>query len=111
MHEQLGIGSLALPVLDVARADAGVHVALAEPDPELAAGDALEPETEKEVGQEEDLLVGRDRLDHADGVAGGAAVVALRLHLGSRVHVRDDDRTGVLRLPRPQLLHGDRRGE
>ena len=49
---------------DVVGADAGVHVALARPDLHLPAGDALEVGPEEHVGQEQDLAVGRDGLDH-----------------------------------------------
>ena len=64
-------------------------------------------------------MSGRKRISRSAGiasitalrVAGGAAVVALGLHLGGRVHVRDDDRAGVLRLPLAQLLGRDRRGQ
>ena len=52
-----------------------------------------------------------NRLDDRLRVSGRAAVVALGLHLGGRVHVGDDDRARVLRLPRAQLVGGDRRGE
>ncbi len=100
-----------MPALDVLRADARVDVALAHPHHQLAARDLLEPETEEEVGQEQDLLIGRDRLDHAARVAGGAAVVALGLHLGARVDVRDDDGPRVPRLPGAQLVGRDRGGE
>ena len=64
MDEQLRIGRLALPALDVGGPDAGVHVALAQPDGQLPPGDALEPQPEVHVRQEQDLLVLRDRLDH-----------------------------------------------
>jgi hypothetical protein len=37
-----------------------MDVALAEPDVELAAGHALQPQAQEHVRQEEDLLVGRD---------------------------------------------------
>jgi len=40
------------------------------------------------------------RLDHLTRISTRAAIVALGLHLGRRIHVRDDDRTRVLRLPR-----------
>ena len=97
-------GRLFLPALDVARPDPGVDVALAHPDPERAAGHLLEPEAEVHVRQEQDLGVSRDRVDDRLRVAGRAAVVALGLHLGGRVHVRDDDSAGVLRLPGAELV-------
>ena len=108
VDEQLGVGRVGLPALDVRGTDAGVNVAFAEPDLQLAPGDALEPEAEVHVGQEQDLAIGRDRLDHRPRVAGGAAEVAFGLHLGTRVHVGDDDRARVLRLPRAQLGRVDR---
>jgi hypothetical protein len=111
VDEQLCVGRLGLPALDVRGPDAGVDVALAQPDRQLASGHLLEPEAEVHVRQEEDLLLGRDRLDHRLRVPRGAAVVALRLHLGRRVHVGDDDRARVLRLPVAQLRGIDRGGE
>ena len=50
-------------------------------------------------------------LHDLDRVRGGAAVVGLRLHLGGGVDVHDDDRAGVLGLPRAQLVGGDRVGQ
>src|SRR4029077_10959836 len=111
MHEQLGIWRLGLPTLDVRRPDAGMDVALPEPDRQLAPGDTLEPEPEVHVRQEEDLAVLRDRLDDRTGVTRRAAVVALCLALGGRVHVRDDDGAGMLRLPVAEGGRIDRRGE
>ena len=63
------------------------------------------------VREEQDLLVLGDRLDDGLRVSGRAAVVALRLHLGRRVHVRDDDGTGILGLPLAQLVCSDRGGQ
>ena len=77
----------------------------------FAPGHAPHVRAEEHVGEEEDLLVGRNRVDDLDRVAGRAAVVALRLHLGRRVDVRDDDGARMLRLPLAQLLGVDRRGE
>ena len=111
MDEELGVGRLRLHALDVTRPDAGVDVALAHPDPQLSARDLLEPEAEVHVRKEEDLGVVRNRLDDTLGVPRRAAVVALRLHLGRRVHVGDDHRSRVLLLPGTELIRGDRRGE
>ena len=111
VDEELRVRGVGLPARDVLRTDPGVDVALAHPDPELPARDLLEPEPEEHVGEEEDLGVLGDRLDDALRVPGRAAVVALRLHLGRRVHVGDDDRPGILRLPRAKLIGRDRRGE
>ena len=94
-----------------ARPDAGVHVTLARPDVHGATRHLLEVRAEEHVGQEQDLFVFGDRADHALGVAGGAAVVAERFHLGGRVDVRDDDRAGVLSLPGSELSGVDRRGK
>ena len=104
VDQQLGVGSLVLPALDVRRPDARMDVALAHPDRELATRDALDPEPEVQVGQEQDLAVLGDRLDDGHRVARRAAVVGLGLHLGRRVHVGDDDGVGVLGLPGAQLL-------
>ena len=86
-----------------------MDVALAGPDLHLAAGDPLEVGAEEHVGQKQDVAVGRHGLDHCARVAGGAAVVRERLHLGGRVHVADDDGAGVLGLPGSQLVGVDRR--
>src|SRR3712207_7406867 len=60
---------------------------------------------------EEDLgviaVLAPDVLDHLHRVGGGAAVVRLRLHLGGRVDVHDDDRARVLGLPGPQLVRSE----
>jgi hypothetical protein len=72
---------------------------------------ALHVRAEEHVGAEQDLGVGRDRVHDLDGVARGAAVVALGLHVGGGVHVRHDDGAGMLGLPRAELLRVDRRGE
>ncbi len=66
---------------------------------------------EEEVGAEEDAAVLRDRIDHLENVAAGAAVVQLGLHLGGRIHVADDHVAGKLRLPGPHIVSGDRRRE
>jgi len=53
------------------------------------------------VGNEEDRLVGRNRLHHFDRVGRRAADVRFRLHLGRGVHVGDDG--GLRMLGRCQL--------
>ncbi len=111
VDEQLRIRCLLRPAVDVGGTDAGMDVAFAHPDLELAAGHLLEPEPEVHVGEEEDLGVLGNRLDHRLRVARRAAVVALRLHLGGRVDVRHDDRARMLGLPLAQLVGVDRRGE
>ena len=111
VDEQLRVGRLGLPAVDVGRADAGVDVALAEPDVELAARDLLEPHPEEHVRAEQDLLVGRDRLDDRLRVPGRAAVVGLGLDLRGRVHVGDDDGSRMLGLPGAELVGRDRGGE
>ncbi len=62
VDEELGVGRLGLPALDVRGADAGVDVALAHPDVELAAGDLLEPDAE-------DRGPGRKRISWSSGMA------------------------------------------
>ena len=62
-------------------------------------------------GQNSTSRVGGDRGDDLDGVRRRAADVGLGLHRGGRVDVADDDGAGVLGLPRPQLVGGDRLGE
>ena len=82
--------------------DAGVDVTLAHPHVDvLAARHAADVGAEEHVGQKEDLPVGGNRVHDLDRVARRAAVVALGLDLGGRVHVGDDDRARMLRLPRP----------
>ena len=112
VDEQLGVGVLGDPGLEVGAVDAGVDVALAEPDVHvLAAQLALHVGAEELVGAEQHLGVGGDRGDDVDGVGRRAADVGLGLHGGGRVDVADDDGAGVLGLPRPQLIGGDRLGE
>ena len=84
--------------------DAGVHVTLAHPHVDvLAPGHPPHVRAEEHVGQEEDLLVGGDGVHDLHRVARRAAVVALGLHLGRRVHVRDDDGARMLGLPLAEL--------
>ena len=97
MDHELGAGVLGAHGGDVGRADARVDVALAVPDcmrrPVRAR--RRRPAT---CRAEQDLhvvaVLGADVLDHLDGVRGRAAVVGLRLHLGRRVDVHDDDAPG-----------------
>ena len=105
-------GSSATARLEVGAVDAGVHVALAEPDVHVLAAElALHVGAEELVGAEQHLGVVGDRGDDVDGVRRRAADVGLGLHGGGRVDVADDDGAGVLGLPRPQLVGGDRLGE
>ncbi len=100
---------------DVARADAGVDVALAVPDAHLAADRLLDVGAEEHVRAEEDLGVLAVRLvdvpHDGDGVRRRHAVVGLGLDLGGRVDVHHDDGAGVLGLPGAQLGRGDRVGQ
>ena len=59
---------------------------------------------EELVGQEQHLLLRRDRGHHLHGVAGRAADVGLGLHRCSRVDVADDDGSRGLGLPCAQLV-------
>ena len=72
---------------------------------------ALHVGAEELVGAEQHLGVLGDRRDDVDGVRRRAADVGLGLHRRGRVDVADDDGAGVLGLPRPQLLGGDRLGQ
>ena len=74
-------------------------------------GEALHVGAEELVRAEQHLGVGGDRLHDVDGVRRRAADVGLRLHRRRGVDVADDDGTGMLGLPRPQLVGGDRVGE
>ena len=115
VDEEVGAGMRGAHRRDVARADAGVDVALAVPHVHRAARALLDVGAEEHVGAEQDLgvlaVLAVDVLDDRDGVRRGDAVVGLGLHLGGRVDVHHDDRAGVPRLPRAQLLGGDRVGE
>src|SRR5512133_3170265 len=108
VDEQLGVGRLVLPALDVGGTDTGVDVAFAQPDGQLSPGNPLEPDPEEHVREKQDLEVGGNRLDNRFRVACGTAIVALGLDRGGRVSVRDDDGPRVLRLPVAQLLCRDR---
>ena len=89
-----------------------MDVALAEPDVHvLPAERPLDVGAEELVGAEQHLGVRGDRGDDVDGVRRRAADVGLGLHRRRRVDVADDDGAGVLGLPRPQLLGGDRLGQ
>ncbi len=97
---------------NVLRIDAGVHVTLAHPDVHvLAPGQAADVRAEEHVGEEENLLLGGNRVHDLDRVARRAAVVALGFHLGRRVDVGDDDGARMLGLPRLERVGVDRRGE
>jgi hypothetical protein len=92
-----------------------VDVALAGPDVHAATCLPLDVGAEEHVRSEQDLGVVAVLvpyvLDHRDRVRRRAAVVGLRLDLGGRVHVHDDDGAGMLRLPCAQLIGRDRVGE
>ena len=75
------------------------------------AGQPLHVGAEELVGAEQDLAVLGDRGDDVDGVRRRAADVGLGLHRGGGVDVADDDGAGVLGLPGPQLVGGDRLGQ
>ena len=72
---------------------------------------AIHVGAEELVGAEQHIGVCRDRRNHVDVVRRRAADVGLGLHRRRGVDVADDDRSGVLGLPLPQLLGGDRVGQ
>ena len=89
-----------------------MHVALAGPHVQvLAAGDPAHVGAEELVRAEQHLAVLGDRGDHLDRVRRRAADVGLRLHRRGGVDVGDDDRAGMLGLPRAQFVGGDRVGQ
>ena len=104
VDQDLGVG-VALPRrVEGLAPDAPVHVALAHPD----LDPAVRPHparvgAEEEVGEEEDAAIGRNRVDHVEDVAAGAAVVQLGLHLRGGVDVAHRDVIGKLRPPLPHL--------
>ena len=104
MDDQLCPGVIAFHFLEVAGPYAGVYVTLARPYVELTACDPGRVCAEEHVREEEYFLVFGYGLDDLDGVRRRAAVIALCLHLGGRVDVRNDDRARMLALPRPQLI-------
>ena len=115
VDEEVGAGVLGADALDVARADARVHVALAVPDVHRPPDALLDVGAEEHVRAEEDLgvrpVLAQDVLDDADRVGRRHAVVGERLDLGRRVDVHDGHRAGVLGLPGAQLVGGDRVGQ
>ena len=102
--------------VDVARADAGVDVALAVPDVHRA-GRAPSRRRRRATcrgrrgSRVSGAVLGEDVLDDLDGVRRRHAVVGQRLDLGRRVDVHDGDGAGVLGLPGAQLVGGDRVGQ
>ncbi len=97
--------------VDVLGPDAGMDVALAHPDGQLATRDPLQPEAQEHVRQEQDLAVGGDGIDDRLGVARRAAIVRLCLHRRRGVDIGHDHRIRVLRLPGDELLGGDGVGQ
>ena len=92
--------------------DPGVHVAFAGPHVHvLASGHATDMGPEELVRAEQHLAVGIDGLDHLDRVGGRAADVGERLDRRGGVDIGDDDRAGMLVLPGPQFVGGDRVGQ
>ncbi len=97
--------------LHVLGADAGMDVALPEPEVEMPARLMFDVQAEEHVGQEEHLALGRDRPHDVDRVGRRAAIVGLRFHRGVGVDIGDDDPVGVLGAPRTDLVGGHRRRE
>ena len=89
-----------------------MHVTLAHPHVHvLPAGDTPYVRAEEHVGEKQNLLVEGNGVDDLDRVTRRAAVVALRLHLGGRVYVGDDDSAGMFCLPFAELFRIDGRRE
>ena len=103
VDQEVHLGVLLAQLVDRRGPDAGVHVALAVPDLQIAAGLLGDVGAEPHVRAEQDLgvvtVLLEDVLDDAHGVARRAAVVGLGLDLGRGVDVHHDDRARVLGLP------------
>src|SRR3954462_536607 len=89
-----------------------MDVTLAHPDVDVrASAEPANVGAEKHVGEKQNLLLGRNRVDDFDSVARRAAVVAFSLHVGGGVDVGDDDGAGMLGLPCAKLIGIDGGGE
>ena len=105
MNQHLCLGIFRTRLIQHVGTDALVDVTLSHPDldPPVRPHPA-DVAAEEEVGKEENALVFRDRVDHVEHVAAGAAVVQLGFHLGSGVDVANRDVAGKLGLPAAEHL-------
>ncbi len=87
MNQHFSIGVLFLDLSQVQLPDLLVHVAHAVPDIQVTPGLHLNVGTQEFVRQKQYLPVFRYRFHHLHCIGGGAAVVALRLHLRGGIHV------------------------
>ncbi len=112
VHEKFRVRVQRALLADVFRRYAGVHMTLAHPHEHvLPASHPAHVRAEEHVGQEENLAIGGDRIHDFHRVSRRTAVVAFRLHVSTRVDVRNDNGPGMLGLPLAKLLGGDRSGE
>src|SRR5690348_7908025 len=111
MNQKLRARMFCTPAVDVLRIDACMYVTLAHPHVHvLTPGDSPHMSAKKHIGEEKNLFFQWNRIHDFNCVSRSAAVVTLRFYVSGRVHVRNDNRSGVLRLPRAELLtiHGRR---
>ncbi len=112
MDQHLGVGMRRTLGIERIGVDALVHMALAHPDLDLPVGPhPPHVGAQEEVGQEQDAPVFRHGIDHVQHVATGAAVVQLRLHRCSGIHVPHRHVAGELLAPPDHVLGVDRRGQ
>ncbi len=97
-------------LLDVDRAEALVHFAVAVPRDDLDGGVRCDVAREKRIGQH-DHARHAERFDDLHGVGRRAADIGFRLDRGARVHVRHDRHAGIFFAQRAHVGGGDRFGE
>ena len=111
MQQKMGVRMRVELLSHVLGADAGMDMALSEPEVEMPARLVFDVQAEEHVGQEEHLPLGWDRPHDVDRVGRRAAIVGLRFHRGVGVDVGDDDPVGVLGAPGADLVRCHRRRE
>ena len=111
VHQEFSVGILGAALFERFTRQPRVHVTLAEPDVELAAGDLAQVVAEEDVGEEQHRDVWWQCLDYGDGITRGAAIIRFGFDGGSRVHVGDDDPVRVRGAPGAHVGGLDRRGE
>src|SRR5689334_10458531 len=99
MSNDLRLGMVSPRISQPPRGESGMHHTGTLPDLHIfAAGLALYIVAEILIGQKENCLLLRNRIDHLNGIARRAQNIALGLHFDRCVDVADDR---VIRVPLP----------